>query len=150
MTPAMSREEIRAALVELVSRPGGFCRVQDDTRMLDGASARLVSSMVQTLTEAGLIHPVRLSHRTVRYFATAALADAFRSSLPGGAPRSIPRPVVLRPPSGEPAAVVVPASVKVTIAPVKRDTRFVADPDVARLTGGFVREWEERRSHGQQ
>lgn len=149
----MSRAEIRATLLVLVGRPGGFCRAQDSTLLFDGVSTKEVSTMMSALAQAGLIHAVRLSHRTVRYFSTVAEADSFRLTKAGQPknpstagrvkPQTLAQAAALRA-----APAVVNSGTKMTICPSGRDFRFSVDPST-QVQGGFMSEWRALRAGGQ-
>ena len=107
---------------------------------------------MSALAQAGLLHGVKLSHRTVRYFGTCAEADAFRltrSSQPKS-PRTAGRvqaKVAATAAALAKAPAVTTAATKVTVCPSGRDFRFSVDPSAV-VAGGFMSEWRALRAGG--
>jgi len=80
---------------------------------LDGMTARQVAGQCVWLTEHGQLWTAKTGHRTIRYFATKAAADAYRNNT---------QPVLTRKPSGavlSADAPVIPREVKVTVCPTR-------------------------------
>jgi hypothetical protein len=158
MTPR--HDSMRSRVLQAI-RKAGSGSPAEIAKLVPGCTPRRVGGYLCSLAEYGLIYPARTAHKTTRYFADKAEAQAHLDAhggpyvppeLRGNTAASNTKPLRHAAARLDPGAVVEDrGGVKVTVGrPYTHDPRYQLPPGTTRLPpgmhgAGFVADWNHRR-----